>query len=70
MKKETEAQLHCSYTIGNSGSGFLRLQPVKKELISLNPYIVMFHDIVSNQDIETVKKISIPKVILLIHNSH
>ncbi len=66
MEIESEAQLHCSYTSSNSKSAFLKLQPVKREQISLNPYIVMFHDVISDQDIETVKEIAKPKVIMML----
>lgn len=62
MDKETESQLHCSYSFGSSGSAFLRFQPVKKELVSLNPYIVMFHDVISDQDIESITQIAKPTV--------
>jgi hypothetical protein len=72
MDKETESQLHCSYSFGNSGSAFLRFQPVKKELVSLNPYIVMFHDIISDQDIESITQIAKPTVTIndILRTSH
>lgn len=38
------------------------LAPVKVEEFYLNPYIVLFHDVISDKEIEIVKQISIPKV--------
>lgn len=59
-----EDQLYCSYTFGNFGSGLMKFPPIKKELVSRNPYIVLFHDVISDQDIESIKKIAYPKVIM------
>ena len=42
----------------------MKFPPIKKELVSRNPYIVLFHDVISDQDIESIKKIAYPKVIM------
>jgi len=60
MGEMEQSKLYCNY--GVSKSAFLKLQPVKQEFISLNPRIVIFHDIISDEEIETIKNMAKPKV--------
>ncbi|XP_069496242.1 prolyl 4-hydroxylase subunit alpha-3 isoform X2 [Ambystoma mexicanum] len=50
--------LRCSLETNNSP--FLMLQPVKKEIVSLQPYVVLYHDFISNQEAATIKNIAAP----------
>nr|CAH0104732.1 unnamed protein product [Daphnia galeata] len=62
VENHVEDQLYCSYTFGNLGGALMRFQPIKKELVSRNPYIVWFLDVISDQDIDSVKNIAYPKM--------
>ena len=53
MDQKLQDQLYCSYEA--SSSAFLRLQPIKREIVSLHPHVVIFHDIVSDQEIDILK---------------
>jgi len=57
---DMERQLRCRYV--TDGVAFLRLQPVKEEEAYLNPRIVIYHDVLSDAEIETVKKMAQPRV--------
>ncbi|XP_026837496.1 prolyl 4-hydroxylase subunit alpha-2 isoform X2 [Drosophila erecta] len=50
------AKLHCLYN--TTASHFLRLAPLKMELLSLDPYVVLFHDVVSDQDILSIRNLA------------
>ena len=63
MDQSTRDQLYCSYTTGSSA--FLKLQPVKQEVMSLHPQIVIYHDLISEDEIEIFKLLSQPKVNIL-----
>lgn len=54
-------KLKCYYTT-SGGNPLLLLAPVKVEEFYLNPYIVLYHDVISDREIEIVKEISVPKV--------
>ena len=62
MDPFTESQLHCSYTGVSELSAFMKLQPLKREEISLNPAITVYYDVISDQEIETLKSLAKPKV--------
>lgn len=64
MDQKKRDQLYCSYT--SSSSAFLKLQPIKQEVVSLHPQLVIFHDIISDQEIETIKQLALPTVLLII----
>ncbi|XP_055943211.1 prolyl 4-hydroxylase subunit alpha-1-like [Argiope bruennichi] len=53
-----ESRLKCRYTTNNNN--YLLLQPVKQEILSLDPFICMFHDVISDKDIELFKQIALP----------
>jgi len=59
MPVEVSSKLKCRYT--DRGSPFLRLARVKEEEASLKPLILIYHDIIYDAEIETIKKLSIPR---------
>ncbi|XP_032811270.2 prolyl 4-hydroxylase subunit alpha-3 [Petromyzon marinus] len=48
----------CSYE--DNGSPLLRLQPVKQELLSLRPRVLLFHDFVRDHETERIKQLAAP----------
>ncbi|XP_074837139.1 prolyl 4-hydroxylase subunit alpha-3 isoform X2 [Carettochelys insculpta] len=50
--------LHCSYEMNDNP--YLILQPVKKELIQLQPYVALYHDFISDLEAEKVKELAAP----------
>lgn len=54
------AELRCRYFYGKSP--FLLIAPLKLEEISLDPYIVLFHDAAFDSEIRTIEQISKPQV--------
>ncbi|KAI8044901.1 prolyl 4-hydroxylase subunit alpha-1 [Drosophila gunungcola] len=54
------SRLHCRYN--TTTSPFLILAPLKMEEISLEPYIVVYHDILPDKDIEQLKRLAEPKL--------
>ena len=54
------APLRCRYI--NNNSAFLKIAPLKIEEANLNPYIVVFHDIMYDSEIELIKKLAKPRV--------
>ncbi|XP_050031906.1 prolyl 4-hydroxylase subunit alpha-2-like [Dermacentor andersoni] len=55
-----DSQLRCRYFYGKDG--FLRLQPVKIEEANLNPYIITFHDIIGDRDINDLIAFATPRL--------
>ncbi|XP_022316920.2 prolyl 4-hydroxylase subunit alpha-1-like isoform X1 [Crassostrea virginica] len=53
-------KLKCRYV--NKNNPRLLLKPAKEEEVYLNPWIVVYHDVVSDKEIETIKKIATPKL--------
>jgi len=60
MPADVSSKLKCRYT--DRGSPFLRLARVKEEEASLRPLILIYHDIIYDAEIETIKKLSMPRV--------
>lgn len=52
--------LKCGYN--SNGSSFLKIAPLKYEEISLEPYIVVYHEVLYDKEIDTIKNMSISKV--------
>ncbi|XP_051718236.1 prolyl 4-hydroxylase subunit alpha-3 isoform X3 [Ctenopharyngodon idella] len=51
-------RLFCDYfTNGNPG---LLLQPIKRELISLHPYVVLFHGFVTRPEAKSIREYAVP----------
>lgn len=53
------ATLRCRY---KTNSPFLKLAPLKYEEASLSPYIVVFHEVLADSEIDVIKKLAKPKV--------
>lgn len=60
MDPKIEAQLHCRYVTNNVP--FFFIQPVKMEEAYLKPLLVIYHDVITDEEIETVKKLAKPGV--------
>ena len=60
MDPKVAGRLRCRYVTNNQP--FLFLQPVKMEEAFLKPRIVIYHDVISDDEIETVKKMAQPRV--------
>lgn len=54
------APLRCRYN--SNASAFLRIAPLKYEEISLDPYIVVYHEVIYDNEIELIKNMSIFRV--------
>lgn len=57
---QTLAKLKCRYD--TDGSPYSKIAPFKLEEASLNPYIVIYHNVISDQEIEVLKELTKPKV--------
>ena len=55
---EQRSQLLCHYSTGQHP--YLTIGPVKEEEIYLDPRIVIFHDIVSDNELQTVRNLTVP----------
>lgn len=60
MDPKVEGRLRCRYV--TNGTPFLFLQPIKMEEAYLKPRLVIYHDVMSEDEIETVKKMAQPRV--------
>ncbi|CAG0904737.1 unnamed protein product [Cyprideis torosa] len=61
VEEHIERQLHCRrYT--NDGHPYLRLMPVNMEEMSLDPLLVVFHDVMLPNEIKIFKQLSRPQV--------
>lgn len=60
MNPKIESSLRCRYFTNDHP--FLFLQPIKMEEAYLKPRIVIYHDVISEDEIETVKKMAQPRV--------
>ena len=54
------SQLHCIYN--TTTTGFLRLAPLKMEIVQLNPYMVLYHDVLSDSEMEHLKNLARPSL--------
>lgn len=53
------AQLKCRYV---ANSPFLKIAPLKLEQASLKPNLVVFHDVIYDNEIDVIHKLSKPRV--------
>jgi len=67
MKPKKEARLRCHYFTNNNP--YLLLGPIKEEEAYLNPRLVIYHDVLSDNEIETIKKLAQPRVSLVVNKS-
>nr|XP_044251579.1 prolyl 4-hydroxylase subunit alpha-2 [Drosophila takahashii] len=54
----TDARLHCRYN--TTTSPFLTLAPFKMELVGLDPYMVLYHDVLSEKEIRELQGMATP----------
>lgn len=54
------SQLRCMYVDNNIP--FLKIAPFKVEEAHLKPRLVIYHQIISDEEIETIKKMATPRV--------
>lgn len=54
------SKLKCKYVTNNSY--FLKIAPLKLEEAYLKPYIVIYHEVIYDEEIEFVKKMAKPRV--------
>ncbi|NXH10188.1 P4HA3 hydroxylase, partial [Bucco capensis] len=50
--------LSCSYE--TNGSPYLLLQPAKKEMVQVQPYVALYHDFINDAEAETIKGLAGP----------
>ncbi|NXG92273.1 P4HA3 hydroxylase, partial [Stercorarius parasiticus] len=55
---ELHPHLGCSYE--TNGNPYLLLQPAKKEMVWIQPYVVLYHDFISDAEAETIKGLAGP----------
>ncbi|XP_075706037.1 prolyl 4-hydroxylase subunit alpha-3 [Rhinoderma darwinii] len=53
-----DPRLVCSYD--TNSSPYIILQPLKKEVVNLAPYVVLYHDFVSDYEAEKIKELAAP----------
>ncbi|NXK12336.1 P4HA3 hydroxylase, partial [Herpetotheres cachinnans] len=58
LAPERLPHLSCSYE--TSGSPYLLLQPAKKEVVWIRPYVALYHDFISDAEAETIKGLAGP----------
>ncbi|XP_062540675.1 prolyl 4-hydroxylase subunit alpha-1-like [Armigeres subalbatus] len=54
------SKLRCRYV--SNGLAFLKIAPFKLEEVNLDPYIVLFHDVLSDGEIEKLKDLAKPRL--------
>lgn len=54
------ARLYCRYESKNSP--FLRIAPLKLEILSFKPYIAIYHEVIYDSEIEVLKELAWPDV--------
>jgi len=59
MKIKVESRLRCRYTTNNHP--FLLLSPIKEEEAFLNPRLVIYYDVISDAESDTVKRLAQPR---------
>ncbi|XP_078401327.1 prolyl 4-hydroxylase subunit alpha-3 [Cetorhinus maximus] len=59
-KHYQDSQLYCSYE--TNLSPYLILQPVKREIISQKPYVVLYHKFISDSEAKRIKEIAGPSL--------
>lgn len=56
---KSQAKLHCRYVTNKSP--FLKIGPLKLEEAYLKPYLVIYHDVMFDSEIELVKQLAKPR---------
>lgn len=60
MDASAASKLYCRYVDNNNP--FLKLARFKLEEVYPNPYIVIYHDVIYDPEIATIKRIAQPRV--------
>lgn len=60
---EVEKNLKCRYV--DRGIPFLKIAPFKEEEAYLDPRIVVYHNVIYDEEIETIKRMAQPRVNIL-----
>jgi prolyl 4-hydroxylase len=60
MDPKIEGRLRCRYVTNNVP--YLFIQPIKMEEALLKPRIVIYHNVISDDEIDTIKKLAKPRV--------
>ncbi|NXQ38757.1 P4HA3 hydroxylase, partial [Catharus fuscescens] len=55
-----EQLLHLGCSYETNGSPYLLLQPAKKELVQIQPYVALYHDFITDAEAETIKGLAGP----------
>ncbi|NWV30370.1 P4HA3 hydroxylase, partial [Origma solitaria] len=55
-----ERLLHVGCSYETNGSPYLLLQPAKKEMVWMQPYVALYHDFISDTEAETIKELAGP----------
>ncbi|NXN48604.1 P4HA3 hydroxylase, partial [Rynchops niger] len=58
LAPELHPHLGCSYE--TNGNPYLLLQPAKKEMVWIQPYVALYHDFISDDEAETIKGLAGP----------
>lgn len=56
----TDSKLLCRYN--STTTPFLTLAPLKMEVVGLNPYMVIYHDVLSSAEIDEMKEMATPSL--------
>ncbi|CAF3169238.1 unnamed protein product [Rotaria socialis] len=60
LSKKRQATLFCRYR--HTNHPYLILRPVKEEKVLDEPAVFLFHDVVSDSDIEKIKALAVPRL--------
>ena len=63
-KRSSSPELTCRYV---NHDYQLLIAPVKQELVAVNPHIWLFHDVITDRQIEIMKILAYPKVTALLN---
>lgn len=67
MDPKIEGRLRCRLVTNNVP--FLLIQPIKMEEAYHKPLLVIYHNVILDDEIETVKKLAQPRVLRAIHRN-
>ncbi|OZC09700.1 hypothetical protein X798_03394 [Onchocerca flexuosa] len=56
---KAQSRLYCYYKMDRP---YLRLAPFKVEIVRQNPLIVLFHDIISDEEARIIEMLAVPKL--------
>lgn len=60
LSPQIQKDLKCRYV--DRGIPFLRIAPFKEEEAYLDPRIVIYHDVITDAEIDTIKRLAQPRV--------